>query len=201
MRRLLAITTAATLGLGGAAMAETMATAGTDLNLRSGPGVWHEVIGTLPGGAEVAVTGCIEEANWCEVIHDGTTAWAYGDYLTARMGEEFLPIIPHREELAITVIETPGEIDPQTQGQNAAVGAAAGAVAGALAAGPLGALVGATAGTATGAATTPPAPEIRAYIDANPHEPVFLDGEVVIGAGVPETVTLHELPDAPEYRY
>jgi hypothetical protein len=31
-------------------------------------------------------------------------------------------------------------------------------------------------------------------------EPVYLDGEVVVGAGLPETVALNEIPDY-EYRY
>ena len=34
----------------------------------------------------------------------------------------------------------------------------------------------------------------------NPVEPIYLDGEVVVGAGIPESVTLSEVPDS-EYYY
>lgn len=38
------------------------------------------------------------------------------------------------------------------------------------------------------------------YVIANPVDPIYLDGEIVIGAGLPETVTLYEVPDA-DYAY
>ncbi|WP_327787154.1 DUF1236 domain-containing protein [Rhabdonatronobacter sediminivivens] len=34
----------------------------------------------------------------------------------------------------------------------------------------------------------------------NPVDPIFLDGEVVVGAGIPETVALAEVPES-EYYY
>lgn len=201
MRNLLGMTAAASMAFAGAAFAETAATAGTDLNMRAGPGVQHEVTGTIKGGDDLTVNGCIESANWCEVVYQDMTGWAYGDYLAAKVGEEFKPIYPNRQEIGVTVIEAPAGIDKAEQGQNAAVGAVTGAAMGALIAGPLGAIAGATAGTAAGAAATEPTTEVTTYIDANPQEPVYLDGEVVIGAGVPEEVTLYEVPDAPDYRY
>ena len=41
---------------------------------------------------------------------------------------------------------------------------------------------------------------MRTYVTTNQVEPVYLDGEVVVGAGLPETVELREIPDY-EYRY
>lgn len=200
MYKIFAATTAASLMLAGTAFADTAATAGTDLNLRAGPGVQHEITGTIKGGDEVSVAGCIESANWCEVNYGDQHGWAYGDYLAAKVGEQFKPIYPNRQEIGVTVIETP-KVDEAEQGQNAAVGAGTGAAMGALVGGPLGALVGAGLGTAAGAASTEPKAEVKTYIDANPHDPIILDGEVVLGAGVPETVTLYDIPDAPEYKY
>ena len=55
-------------------------------------------------------------------------------------------------------------------------------------------------GGSTGAAATPD-PSVQAYIVENPRDPVFLEGEVVVGAGVPENVDLYEIPDQPDYRY
>ena len=41
---------------------------------------------------------------------------------------------------------------------------------------------------------------MRTYVVSNPVDPVYLDGEVVVGAGLPETVELRTIPDY-EYRY
>ena len=50
-----------------------------------------------------------------------------------------------------------------------------------------------------GAATTPDE-RITTYVRSNPVEPIYLDGEVVVGAGIPETVELTEVPES-EYYY
>lgn len=197
MRKLFATTALAATIVAGAASAQTMATAGTDLNLRSGPGNWHEVVGVIANGAEVPVAGCLEASNWCQVTYEGQEGWAYGDYLTTTVGQEVQPLYPNREVVGVTVIEPPAA---DSQGADTAVGASAGAAAGALIGGPLGAVAGAAIG-GTAAASAEPAPEIRTYITENPQEPVFLEGEVVIGAGVPDTVTLYEIPEQPDYRY
>jgi hypothetical protein len=54
-------------------------------------------------------------------------------------------------------------------------------------------------GPAAGAVVTPP-DEVRTYVVENRTDPVYLEGEVVVGAGLPETVELVEVPDY-EYRY
>lgn len=198
MRKLFATTAVAVLTLSGAAFAQTMATAGTDLNVRSGPGVQHAVTGVIPGGDEVTVNGCIESANWCEVVHGEQTGWAYGDYLAAKVGEEFQPLYPNRQAVGVAVIEAP--VVEEASAQDTAVGGAAGAAMGALVAGPLGAVVGAAVGGA--AASMPdPDPAVQTYVIANPQEAVVLDGEVVVGAGIPENVTVYDVPDFPDYRY
>ena len=200
MRKLFATTALAAMTLSGAAFAETMATAGTDLNVRSGPGVQHGVVGVIKGGDEVTVNGCIESANWCEVKYGELTGWAYGDYLATKVGEEVKPLYPNRTEVGVTVIEAPVQPTEGEQAKDTAVGAAAAASMGALVAGPLGAVIGAAAGGAA-AALPDPDPKVQTYVVANPHDPVVLDGEVVIGAGVPDTVTLYDVPDFPDYKY
>lgn len=202
MKKLLATTTVAALAFTGAAFAETTATAATDLNLRSAPQSTAWIVGVIANGDEVAVTGCIESANWCEVTYKDQKGWAYGDYLTAKVGEKVEPLYPNRQAVGVTVIEAPAAADPAKQATDTAVGGATGAAVGAVVAGPVGALVGAAIGGSAGAAASlDPAPEVRTYIDANPHDPVILDGEVVVGAGVPDTVTLYDIPDQPDYKY
>lgn len=195
-----ATTTAATPATG--AGTAFNATAGTDLNLRSGPGVSYDVVGVITGGDEVPVAGCLDAANWCQVTYKDQTGWAYGDYLAARQGEEFQPIYPNRTTLQVPVVTYTGPAEPSgaRQAADAGTGAAAGAATGALVAGPLGAVVGAAAGAA--ASRLPdPSPEVRTYVEANPQTPVVLEGEVVVGAGVPESVTLYDIPNVTDYQY
>lgn len=198
MRKLFATTALAAMTLSGAAFAQTAATAGTDLNMRAGPGVQHEVVGVIKGGDEVAVNGCLDAANWCEVTYGEQTGWAYGDYLAANVGEEIQPLYPNRSVVGVAVIEAP--VDDATQAQDTAVGAGTGAAMGALVAGPLGAVVGAAAGGTAANVATPEA-AVQTYVVEHPQEPILLDGEVVVGAGVPETVTLYDVPEYAQYRY
>lgn len=76
-------------------------------------------------------------------------------------------------------------------------------MAGAIIGGPIGAAVGGAAGFVAGGVagqTIDPPEQVRTYVSTNAVEPVYLDGEVVVGAGLPETVVLHEVPRY-EYRY
>ena len=65
-----------------AAQAQTIGTATTDLNIRSGPGPEHPVIGMLRDRQRTNVIGCIEGSRWCQVDFRGGTGWAYSLYMT-----------------------------------------------------------------------------------------------------------------------
>jgi uncharacterized protein YraI len=56
------------------------ASATTDLNIRSGPGTEHQVIGVIPSGAPVDVLGCT--GSWCQVNYAGRAGFASGSYLS-----------------------------------------------------------------------------------------------------------------------
>ncbi|WP_282601947.1 DUF1236 domain-containing protein [Paracoccus sp. PARArs4] len=201
MTKIMTTSAVALLGLSGAAFAQaTTATAATDLNVRQGPGVQHEVIGSIPAGDEVNVVGCIDSANWCEVNSDTIDGWAYGDYLNVTAGDEIVSLYPNRQDIGVTVIEAPAQ--PDNSGQNTAVGGVGGAAMGALIGGPVGAVAGAAIGGGAGAAASvEPEAEVTTYVTSNSVDPVYLEGEVVVGAGVPETVNIYDIPEAPEYRY
>ena len=201
MRKLFASTALVAMTVAGAASAETAATAATDLNLRAEPQSTAPILGVIANGDEVNVAGCIESANWCQVTYKDQQGWAYGDYLTTKVGDKVEPLYPNRQAVGVTVVEAPAA-DPARTTQDTAVGGATGAAVGAVVGGPVGALIGAAIGGSAGAAANvDPAPEVRTYITENPHDPVVLDGEVVVGAGVPDSVTLYEIPDQPDYRY
>ncbi|OUD10216.1 hypothetical protein BVC71_01505 [Marivivens niveibacter] len=172
------------------------ATAATDLNVRSGPGAWYEPVTVIPGGEMAMVDGCLSNAEWCEVTYDGVQGWSYAPYLTINEGEEFVTL----PQATVTTVETIEMVDVEaTEAEETGAGLAGGAV-GALIAYGLGGPVGVIAatgmmGAAAGAATVEPTTETITYIETNPVEAVWLNGEVVVGAGIPETVTTYDTPE------
>ena len=175
------------------AQTATTVTVATDLNLRVGPGPAYEIVDTIPADTSIEISGCLTDQDWCQVNYEDQTGWVYGAYLIA--GEE--PVIVE----GTRTIEV-GEVTytPETTDSEAALAlGATGAAAGFLIAGPVGAAAGAAAGLLAGPVTNP-GEEVITYVNANPVEPVFLGGEVVVGAGIPEGVVLHDVPDA-EYQY
>ena len=184
---------AAAMVFAGAASAETEATTWTDLNMRTGPGPMYSIVGVIPANGAVTVQGCLADASWCTVTHDGMTGWAAGNYMTANV--ENAPVALAAGDKRV-VVKT---VTYDNTDASAAGGLATGAIAGALIAGPVGAMVGGMIGTAAGAAAAPD-PTVITYVQSNPVEQVYLDGEVVVGAGIPETVTLAPVPDS-EYSY
>lgn len=54
-----------------------------DLNLRMGPGIGFRPIATVPSGQTVAVFGCAERGQWCDIIWNGYRGWVSGGYLGA----------------------------------------------------------------------------------------------------------------------
>ncbi|GLS30137.1 SH3 domain-containing protein [Mesorhizobium albiziae] len=183
------------LAMSGAAFAAS-ATATTDLNIRAGPGPQYEVVGVVGAGQATEITGCLDGSKWCQIASNGGKGWVYSDYLTSDFGGKQV-VLTERPANSVTILPPDGG----TEG--AAVGGATGAVAGALIGGPIGAAVGGVAGLAVGGAAgnaaEPPA-QVRTYVTENRVDPVYLDGEVVVGAGIPDNVEIREIPDY-EYRY
>ena len=184
----------AALLLATTAQAQTEAAAWTDLNLRAGPGPMYPILGVIPAAGIVAVEGCLDAATWCKVSHEGMQGWASGDYLTAMVDDAPVVVYTNRDKVKVGSVTY-----EDTTGGSIAAGGAAGAVAGAIVGGPVGALIGAVVG-GSAVAIADPGQTVRTYVTANPVEPIYLDGEVVVGAGIPETVMLSEVPDS-EYSY
>ena len=172
------------------AHAQTVATATTDLNLRAGPGPEHAVIGSIQENQRATVLGCIEGSLWCQVDHRGNRGWAYSQYMTMDAGGRRVviterdsglnvPTVTYQAPTTGVVVRPDGVVTTRAR-------------SGAFVAPP------ATTVVTTGPAFAPPPPAIGTYVTSNPIDPVYLDGEVVVGAGVPETVALRPVPD---YRY
>ncbi|MFD1343925.1 DUF1236 domain-containing protein [Litorisediminicola beolgyonensis] len=191
------LTAAALCGLAAAPVSAAMtASATTDLNLRAGPGPQYAVQSVIPAEGAVDVAGCLEAGEWCEVTYDGTSGWAYSAYLTTPVENEPVVIYQNTDRVKVETV-TYDNTTEEAVGA-ASVGAWGAAVGSLIVGGPAAAAAGAVIGAAVGAESVPE--ETVTYVTANPVEPVYLNGEVVVGAGIPDTVTLYEVPDA-QYQY
>ena len=191
-KTLLGLSTALSL-IAGVASADTEASAGTDLNVRSGPGPLYSIVGMIPANAKVMVQGCLADASWCEIVLGDVKGWSAGNYLTATV--ENAPVALSTLDKRV-VLKT---VTYEHKTESTAGGMAAGAIAGAMIAGPIGGVVGGILGAASGSALAPD-PTVITYVRSNPTDEIYLDGEVVVGAGVPDGVKLVQVPDS-KYSY
>ncbi|UJW86489.1 DUF1236 domain-containing protein [Devosia sp. SL43] len=205
MNKLLTFVTVAvmsTSAMVGVTLAQSAsATATADLNIRSGPGPQYGSVAFIATGDSADVEGCLEGSKWCRVTYNGVSGWAYSDYLTADLSGEVVVLTDRYPDVGLATVTFDDSSDAAAGG--AVTGATGGAIVGALVGGPIGAVVGGAIGAAGGATTgaiIDPPEVARTYVTANPIDPVYLDGEVVIGAGVPDTVVLQAIPDY-EYQY
>lgn len=190
------LVSAALLAATAAASAATMVTATTDLNVRAGPGPQHPVVGVIGAGQGATLDGCIRGSKWCTV--NGGEGWVYSDYLVGEFGGASVVVTELPTDSGITYVPA-----PDSGAGGALTGAAAGAVTGAIVGGPVGAAVGGAAGGVAGGAldqAIDPPRIVRTYVTDHAMDPVYLEGEPVVGATLPENVVVHEIPDY-QYRY
>lgn len=192
---ILALGTAGFL-LAGTAYAETAVTVATDLNLRSGPGPNYQILAVMPASSSASVIGCLAETSWCKVAFEGQTGWAAGDYLAAKLGEETVLVYQNRADVQIETVTVSND---EQEAMNATALGTLGLAIGAIVGGPLAIAVGGIAGVATGEAVTPDE-KVVTFVTSNPVEPVFLNGEIVVGAGIPDGVEFFQVPES-EFAY
>jgi uncharacterized protein YraI len=166
----------ALVAMSGAALAETAVSAVTDLNVRAGPGPQYPVIGVLAAGQSATLQGCIANSKWCTIAEANGQGWVYSDYVTADFGGNQVVLTRRPVDADIAVVTPPSD-DIYTDTYTSAI----------VAAEPIDPIA------------RPPA-EIGTYVTTHRLDPVYLDGEVVTGATLPDTVELREIPDY-DYRY
>jgi uncharacterized protein YraI len=191
----------ALVAMSGAAFADTSVSAVTDLNVRAGPGPQYPVIGVLAAGQQATLNGCLENSKWCTIAEAQGQGWVYSDYVAADFGGSQVMLTERPADSGVAIVSPPADIGGGDAG--AFAGGATGAIAGAIVGGPVGAAVGGAAGTIAGGATgtvIDPPEAVQHYVVTHQEAPVYLDGEVVTGATLPDTVVLREVPDY-QYRY
>lgn len=175
---------AAFLAFAGVAAADTMVSATTDLNVRAGPGPEYQVIGFLGAGQEAPLTGCLQNSRWCTVATANGNGWVYADYLAAE--EQGQRVVIAQRPAGITIPDVTYD-GPAAQVDTTVTSD----------------IVGPDDDTATDddtVGTIEPPSEVRTYVVDHRSDPVYLNGEVVVGAGLPDNVDLSEIPDY-QYRY
>jgi uncharacterized protein YraI len=165
----------ALVAMSGAALADTAVSAVADLNVRAGPGPQYPVIGVLAAGQSATLTGCIENSKWCTIAEAGGQGWVYSDYVTADFGGSRVVLTERRSSVA--VVEPPADVGDYSDTYSGAI----------------------VSGEPIDVVDQPPA-EVRTYVRTHRLEPVYLEGEVVTGATLPDSVDLGDIPDY-NYRY
>jgi uncharacterized protein YraI len=178
-----------------AALAATLAVATADLNIRSGPGPEYPVIGVIGLNGEATIDSCIQDSRWCQITYRGQPGWVYTQYMQV-IGRSAAAPATVIERAPATVVQPATRFNVPTvvYERRATVGMGPVAVTGAILDS-----VADTAAAATGVISPPP-PAVRTYVVEHPVDPVYLDGEVVVGAGLPESVELQPVPDS-DYEY
>jgi uncharacterized protein YraI len=164
------------------ASAATLATATTSLNIRTGPGPEYPVIGAIPDRGQATVTGCIQGSLWCQVSYNGRQGWAYSQYMMGSVGGQMVAVTQNRD-VPVIVYDAP----PTTVGTAVAAPTISGD------------FVAPVANSAPLEIAPPPA-TVQSYVVQHPVTPVYLNGEVVEGAGLPPDVVLNPVPDY-QYNY
>ncbi|MDX8432476.1 MULTISPECIES: DUF1236 domain-containing protein [Mesorhizobium] len=167
----------ALVAMSGAALAETAVSAVTDLNVRAGPGPQYPVIGVLAAGQSATLQGCIANSKWCTIAEANGQGWVYSDYVTADFGGNAVVLTRRPADAGIAVVEAPTD-ELYSDSYTGAI------VSGDEPLDPI---------------ARPPA-EVGTYVSTHRLDPVYLDGEVVTGATLPDSVELREIPDY-DYRY
>jgi uncharacterized protein YraI len=147
------------------------------LNVRSGPGFQYPVVAQMQVNVPAAVTGCIADYTWCGVAIGGVTGWASAEYLVTGAGGKPTNLQVSGAQLGIPIVVPEG-------------------VASVVATPPVGAMV-AVPPTVGVVEPVMPAPEVLSYVTGQPIQPVFVDGEVMVGATLPAAVPVYPVPASP----
>ena len=51
------------------------------VNMRSGPGTQHMVVGAIPASQPLTIIGCLSGGAWCDVVWAGRRGWVSANYV------------------------------------------------------------------------------------------------------------------------
>jgi len=164
------------------ASAAVVASAVLPLNVRAGPGPQYPVVASIPARGKATIIGCIQGSLWCQVNVAGKQAWAYSKYLTATLSGRSLVVAERLADIPAVTYEEPVTTVGSAIAQPVVTGT----------------LVDRPASAAP--LVISPPETVRDYVIGHPISPVYLNGEVVVGAEVPREVALAPVPGY-QYQY
>ena len=141
------------------------------LNLRTGPGTQYPVIGVMEYNTPANLTGCLADWSWCSVSVAGINGWASAEYLVIDQAGQVAQITGPDSGIPVVEADVEAIVAP------ASVGVVVGAN------GHVEAIV--------------PEPAVIDYIAATPVNLYAVQGEIVVGAVLPEEIVLAEIPNSP----
>lgn len=162
----------------GFSYAAMMATTATDLTVYSGPGSEYPSVGVATRGSSATLDGCLESDSWCRIDVNGMRGWVFAQELTVDYDGVPVVVQERRADIGVPIVsyETTGS------------------VAGPADPAPGDELIGKV--DENGAVIPPP--EVITYIDRTPMDTVTYDGDVVVGATIPDDMVISQVPD---YQY
>lgn len=86
------------------AMAQQLAVAATEVNLRAGPDQGYPIVVILPPGAQVVVQGCLADYQWCDVTYGHNRGWAHAGGLHYPYQSRYVPLPNVASTIGIGVI-------------------------------------------------------------------------------------------------
>jgi uncharacterized protein YraI len=162
----------------GQALAVTAYSPTGHLNVRSGPGFQFPVVNQIGQNVPAQIIGCVSDYSWCSVaLPDGITGWASAPYLVTGATTP-----PKNLQVAGAALNIPVVV-PTNTGSNV------------VATPPVGVMVGVPP-TVVVAPIAPP-PNVVTFVTQQTVAPVYVNGEVMVGAVLPVAAPTYDIPASP----
>ena len=169
---LVATTTLAALIASGSTAFAFTGEVSNNLHMRTGPGEQYQIITTVDSQSDVEVHGCLEKVTWCDINWGSIRGWAAGEYIVYRSDEGIKPLPLAGDMIGIPVVTFTAvdEIVPV--------------------------FVGVFEEFDETVTEISPPKQVSAYVEEQDIDTVLVQGEVAVGAVVPEKVPLYAVPES-----
>jgi len=75
-----------------------------NVNLRAGPDTSYPLIATIPVGTQMAIQGCTDGWEWCDVIAFGNRGWIAGNYLQYNYQNQRVLVPAYGAQIGIPIV-------------------------------------------------------------------------------------------------